>query len=55
MLRIEFACNLKELLPKVVEIPSWRDHKWSIGAMSGPTARNLVRLNLRALGCIPHS
>ena len=53
MVRIEFARNLKELLPEVGEKPTWRDYKWTIGAMSRPPTRNFVRLYLRVLNRRP--
>ena len=46
IVRIELARNLDELLPEIREKPSQRDYKWATWAMSRPSSRNLVRLDL---------
>jgi hypothetical protein len=53
MVGIECAANLKELLREVREKPTWRDHEWTVRAVSNPPTRNIVCLDLRSLSCVP--
>jgi hypothetical protein len=46
--RIKYACDLKELFLDVGVEPSWRDCKGAVCAVSRPSVRNTVRLDLQS-------